>query len=310
MIQKIIAFFKLLRWSNILFIVLTQFLFQYAVINHLFGVNEHITHVQCILMVVASATIAAAGYVINDYFDINIDIINKPAKRYIENIFTRRQAILFHFFLNIIGLICTACVSYTTKYWWLLFYNLLSTVLLILYSISLKRKNLYGNFLIALLTAYTLGVLFILQLHLLNNNPGTNISLVNKLFRITGAFLLFSFITTLIREAVKDLEDIEGDRKEGCKTMPIVWGVPVTKMYTGILLFITAILLSGIAIYCVLLHFYLAPIYILLLLVIPDVYCIVLLKKAQHPNEYAKISRLIKIIMLAGVVSMLFFLLS
>jgi 4-hydroxybenzoate polyprenyltransferase len=310
MIPKIIAFLKLLRWPNLLFIVLTQFLFQFAILNHIFLPTQHVSNTLFVLIVAASALIAAAGYVINDYFDINIDIINKPNRRYIENIFSRRQAILFHFFLTMLGLICTAYVSYNIQYWWLLLYNLVSVVLLVIYSTSLKRKNLYGNFLIALLTAYTIGVLFLIQLHILNAGSINNKELLNKLFRVTGAYMLFSFITTLIREAVKDLEDIEGDRKEGCRTMPIVWGVPVTKMYTGILFFITILLLAAITIYSFLLNYYTATIYVVVLLITPSIYCIFQLKKAQTGVAYAHISRTLKYIMLAGVFSMLFFLLS
>ncbi len=310
MIHKIIAFFKLLRWPNLLFIVLTQFLFQFAIVNHIFLHGQHIPNTLFVLVALASTTIAAAGYVINDYFDINIDIINKPNRRYIENIFSRRQAILFHFFLSIIGLGCTAYVCYNINYWWLLLYNVTAVLLLIMYSTSLKRKNLYGNFLIALLTTYTIGVLFIIQIHMSNYGISNNHIPVNKFFLITGAYILFSFITTLIREAVKDLEDIEGDRKEGCKTMPIVWGVPVTKMYTGILFFITILLLMAIVVYSFLFNYYSAPIYIMLLLVAPSLYCVIKLKQAQRTIAYAHISRIIKIIMLAGVLSMLFFLLS
>ena len=304
--DKVKAFFKLLRFNNLIFIVLTQFLFQFAVVHGFFYL-DNLTGVlpnnYFYFLVVASVCIAAGGYIINDYFDVNIDLINKPHKTYIKTIFSRRAAIKFHFIITTIGMVCTCFVAYKLNNWWLAVGNLLAVFLLVIYSVSLKRKILVGNFLVALLIVYTLGILLFLQLQFIpNSHP-----LLPKFLRISGGYILFSFITTLIREAIKDLEDIEGDRKNGCQTLAIVYHVDVAKMYTGVLICITNALIIAICFYACWLQYYLPAIYLLVLLFAPMVYCLKLLYTANSKLHFALISKWLKIVMLFGILSMLFF---
>jgi 4-hydroxybenzoate polyprenyltransferase len=303
---KLKAFFKLLRLNNLVIIVLTQFLFQYAVVYTMFH-NETATaflpHFLFAVLVIASVCIAAGGYIINDYFDVNIDLINKPQRTFIETTFSRRMAIKLHFVITFIGMVATGFVAYNINNWWLLAGNLLSVFLLIFYSISLKRQPLVGNFIVSILIAYTLCVLVFVQLHILHNEH----EFIPKFLRIAGAYIIFSFITTLAREAIKDLEDLEGDRKDGCKTLPIVYGVPVAKMYSAILLVGTLILLFAIGIYAYWLYNFWPLIYIIIFVAAPCIYCIKILYQAKSKVHFALASRWLKIVMLMGILSMLFF---
>jgi 4-hydroxybenzoate polyprenyltransferase len=301
--HKLKAFLSLLRWPNLVFIALTQLLFYYCIIIPCFKPHDiaYLNNVQHLLIVIASVFIAAGGYIINDYFDVNIDLVNKPNKTYINKEFSRRNAIVFHFLLSFIGLTATAIVAYQIKYWWLIIFNFLSIILLVAYSISLKRKNFYGNFLIGIMVAYTIGVLFFIQ----NFIAGKQSYYSSAFAKITGAYLLFSFLTTLIREAVKDMEDIEGDRKAGCKTMPIVWGLRVTKMYTGVLILAMVTLLLAIAYYTYSTQSIYSSIFILVALIVPSLYTLLILRNAQNNKAFSKVSTFIKILMLIGILSML-----
>src|SRR5215207_9281456 len=102
--RLIAAFLRLIRWPNLVFIALTQLLFYYSIYQPLFGNQDDKT---LSLLVAASLFIAAAGYIINDYFDLNIDQINKPEKNVFVRAIHRRWAIIWHFMLSMAGVIAT-----------------------------------------------------------------------------------------------------------------------------------------------------------------------------------------------------------
>src|SRR4051812_26430335 len=118
--KLIVAFLRLIRWSNLVFIVLTQLLFYYCVYQPLFHSNA-IKPLAWI--VIASVFIAAAGYVINDYFDLNIDQINKREKNVFAKVINRRWAIVWHFVLSVSGILATALGVGLNK-WYLIFANI------------------------------------------------------------------------------------------------------------------------------------------------------------------------------------------
>src|SRR5919112_52654 len=143
------AFFTLIRWPNLFFIALTQALFYYTVVTPLYGKNDP---AQLAWLITASVLIAAAGYIINDYFDLNIDQVNKPSKNVINREISRRWSIFLHLFLSVAGVFCTVLATRFDK-WHLVFANSVCVLLLWLYSTSFKRQMLIGNVLISVLTA-------------------------------------------------------------------------------------------------------------------------------------------------------------
>src|SRR5579885_1299162 len=154
--KLIAAFLRLVRWPNLVFIILTQTLFYFFVYEPLFSINRN---KQFIWLLIASVLIAAAGYIINDYFDLNIDQINKPEKNvFVKNI-NRRWAIIWHFLFSISGIISTALGVGLHK-WYLVTANIFCVALLWFYSTSFKRKAVIGNLIISLLTAWTILFLF------------------------------------------------------------------------------------------------------------------------------------------------------
>ena len=157
--RLVAAFLRMVRWPNLLFIALTQVLFYYSVVVPLYNRADP---VQLAWLVTASVLIAAGGYIINDYFDLNIDHINKPGKNVINRIISRRWSIFLHLLLSVAGIFCTALATRFDK-WYLVGANFACVLLLWLYSTSFKRQLLIGNILTSVLTAWTVLILFFLK---------------------------------------------------------------------------------------------------------------------------------------------------
>lgn len=159
--KLIAAFLRLIRWPNLVFIVITQCLFEWAIYGRVYPANDTaIFNGSFIQLVLASVLIAAAGYIINDYFDQNIDQINKPDKMVVNVIINRRWVIFWHMTLSLAGLFFTALALPVQQYWHLVLGNLGAILLLWLYSTNFKKQLLIGNVLISLLTAWVILILF------------------------------------------------------------------------------------------------------------------------------------------------------
>ena len=312
--KLLLAFFRLIRWKNLLFIALTQFLFYYCIIVPSLPVSYYLlsntlTQPLFLLLVVSSIFIAAAGYIINDYFDINIDRINKPEKMVVEKIINRRWAILLHWLITTIGLIISLYIGFKTSF--IVFIaNIICTLLLWFYSTTFKKKLLSGNIIISLLTAWTVLVLYFATN--ITYHSGTSLSpyiyaAFNRIFKFAVLYGGFAFIISLIREVVKDIEDMEGDSKYNCKTMPIVWGIPTSKVFAGVWLVVLIGILSIIQFYALQLGWLLISFYCLLVVVLPLIWILRKLYVAQSSKHYHQLSQIIKLVMLFGILSLFFF---
>ena len=297
------AFFRLVRWPNLVFIVLTQALFYGCIYYQLYGVHNI---ERFILLVMASVFIAAAGYIINDYFDLNIDQINKPDKNVIDRIIHRRWAIIWHLVLSFLGVLLTA-IAVGMAYWYLVLANIICVILLWLYSTSFKRQLLIGNVVISLLTAWTILIFFFAFSDPDQAFNATDANSV-KFFRLTFLYAGFAFIISLIREAIKDMEDIKGDMRYGCKTLPIVTGIRTTKVYTAIWIGVLIATLLILQFYVLQFGWVLSVVYAVVFVIVPLFLALAKLRKAARPSDFAKLSSQTKWIMLTGILSMLFFL--
>jgi 4-hydroxybenzoate polyprenyltransferase len=314
-IQKIKGFFQLIRYPNLVFIALTQSLFYYRIIVPSFLNNNHsgqlLQETDFFLLLFSSLLIAAAGYIINDYFDIDIDNVNKPERLIVGKLIKRRWAMLLHLVLSLAGLFLTAIVAMHLNNLLLLALNFLSVLMLLLYSSTFKKRLLIGNFIISVLTAWVVGVLFIAEIRLDDAAyMQMNQAALGSLYKLTLVYAGFAFIVSLIREVVKDMEDMEGDRRFGCKTMPITWGIPSTKVFVAVWIFVLLGLFAAIAFYAIL-NAWSWYFYALSFSMIFQFYFI--LKKLYHgqiPADFAKISNELKLIMLLGILSMSFYFLS
>lgn len=296
------AFLRLIRWPNLFFIALTQLLFYYAVYQPIFQKNNDHTFSW---LLIASISIAAAGYIINDYFDLNIDQINKPHKNVFAKIIHRRWAIIWHLVLSMIGIFATVVAVGFNK-WYLILANILCVALLWFYSTSFKRKLLLGNLLIALLTSWTVLILFFAFTEPRQALIGSN-QLTIKFFRIAFLYAGFAFIISLIREAIKDMEDLEGDAKYGCRTLPIVAGIRATKIYVVIWSVVLIASLVIFQLYVLQFLWWYEIVYGFAFVIFPLTYLVWKLAKAKQRTEFAYLSRLGKMIMFTGILSMIFF---
>ena len=301
------AFLKLVRLPNLFFIALTQALFQFCIYSPMYkGVIPANDLLHFIFLSLASVLIAAAGYIINDYFDINIDEVNKPGKMVVDKVIHRRWAIAWHFMLNSAALLLTILALPFLQKWYLILANMFCMALLWFYSTSFKRKLLIGNIVIAILTAWTILIIFFSKVNLGDAFGNGNID-YHKLFRLAILYAGFAFIISLIREAIKDMEDMPGDSKYGCRTMPIVWGVNATKVYVAVWLVVLIALLFVLQFYILQFKWWIPIAYSLVTIIFPLTIVLLQLKKSTTPGHYHLLSNIIKLVMFTGIISMIFF---
>ncbi len=307
------AFFKLIRWPNLVFIALTQILFYYFILPFVYR-DRYLDAVRTFsefyfyLLVIASVCIAAAGYIINDYFDLNIDLVNKPSKLIIGKYIKRRWAIVFHIMLSIIGFFISCYVGYKIRNFYIPFFNLLAIGALWIYSTILKKKLLIGNVLISVLTGWVIMVISVAEYKY--QYPTTISSgdfVTPRLLKLSFLYTGFAFIISLIREVIKDMEDMLGDAKNGCRTMPIVWGIPVTKVFVGVWLAVLIGTVTVLQFYVFQLGWWLSVLYSTVFIIIPLLWTLKKLYAAQTPLHYHQLSSMVKFVMLTGIISMVFF---
>lgn len=308
-------FLRLVRWQNLVFIAITQVLFHYCIVVPSSGSAHWTFPLQLqprlfYLLCVASIFIAGAGYIINDYFDINIDEVNKPQKMIVDRFITRRMAIFLHWLLSGIGLAFTAYVSYQLRNPLLVLGNLLCVMLLWVYSTTYKRRLLIGNILISAMTAWVILVLLVAEMpgwwNGLLNEPVEKTT-VARLWRIGVLYASFAFVISLVREVVKDIEDVEGDRRENCRTLPIVYGINAAKIFAANWLVILLVLLLITQIYVLQFGWWHSALYVLVAVFSPLLLLFRRLLAAQSTAQFSQLSHWLKWIMLTGILSMFFF---
>jgi 4-hydroxybenzoate polyprenyltransferase len=310
------AFLKLIRWQNLLMVILTMVLMRYAVLAPVLskvgvilksGSGEEMPMTlqfpwyYFVLLVLSTVLITAGGYVINDYFDIKTDLINK-GKVIVGTKIPRRQAIMWHSVLNIAGVALGFFLSYKAGYLWLGSLFLVVSGLLYFYSASYKRQFLIGNIIVALLTAMVPMLVAFYEWPALYKYYAVNaiqIPNINFILYWVGGFALFAFLTNLIREIIKDIEDFEGDVAYGRNTIPVVIGVLSAKIVSVCLIIITIILLG------LTWHFFINDIitliYISALVVLPLLYIIYKLLTSSEKKQLHSASRIMKVVMLTGI---------
>jgi 4-hydroxybenzoate polyprenyltransferase len=301
------AFLKMIRLPNLIFIALTQVLFQFCIYRPLYEgtIPPHdLRHF--IFIMLASLFIAAGGYVINDYFDINIDEVNKPRKMVVDKVIHRRWAIAWHFIFSVAGIGFTILALPVLQKWYLILANILCVALLWFYSTSFKRRLLIGNIVISLLTAWTILVIFFSKVGLADAFGSGNTH-HHKFFRLAILYAGFAFIISLVREAIKDIEDMEGDARYGCRTMPIAWGVHASKVYIAVWQVVLLALLVIIQVYTLQFKWWAPVIYCTTVIILPLIYLLSALYKSKTPKDFQQLSSWTKTIMLTGIVSMAFF---
>jgi len=297
-----ISFLKLIRYKNLIMVLLTMILTKYALISS-FLKESNLSGFDFLILSLSVLLITAGGYIINDIYDIEADKINKPHKVYISNTISKKRATVFYLVFTILGLILGLWLSFLKNIEILLLYFIATAVLLFLYSKYLKRLPLLGNLLISLLVPFIIILVYEFDKKLVAKSE-----LFNDLFlSITVLYyMFFAFLTTLIRELIKDIEDVDGDFKLKMKTLPILIGKIRTR---NISIFLSLLLLF----FLFLLikdsfdsnELYLMPFASILSIV--SAYFIFKLWSAKTKTQFSFLSSLMKMIMLIGILSMVLF---
>lgn len=312
--KLIIAFLRLIRWPNLVIIAATQMLFYFTMIYPFYGTAGHIfnpfNRTYFLLLVFSSLLIAAAGNIINDYFDLNIDEINKPEKKIIDKHIKRRWAIVLHIIFSATAVLIGFYIDYKTPVFWLGLSNLGCAFLLFAYSISLKKKLLIGNIVVSLLTAWVILVCFLCYYRSLgctNCDPVEWQAELGRFVRISFLYAAFAFVISLIREVVKDMEDMTGDARYGCRTIPIAWGIPASKVFVAVWLVVLIGMITVVQIYVLQFGWIWSAVYSVSLIILPLLWILRKLFTAQMPKDYRQLSHVIKLVMITGLLSMIFF---
>ncbi|WP_010665251.1 geranylgeranylglycerol-phosphate geranylgeranyltransferase [Marinilabilia salmonicolor] len=302
------AYLNLIRYKNLIIIVLLQILLRYGLLIPIldyFGVSPELSHLRFGLLVLATVLLAASGYVINNYFDVSIDRINKPDNVVVGRQVPRRTALLLHVIFTFTGVFIGLFLAYITRKENYALMFIVIPGLLWYYSTTLKKQMLVGNLTIALLTALVPFVVVSIEFASLARIHGNTIlqseACSTAWFWTTG-FAFFAFISTLMRELIKDMEDVEGDREAGCRTLPVEMGIDYSRTIVVILSIASVAALWFILIFVPQLrNSWITIGYFSLFLTIP--YIILALKTltSKTKKDFAFISGLSKIIMLMGI---------
>ena len=299
-------FFKVIRIKNLLMIALLQVLINVCLVHPiltLYELEPTFTVLDFVFLVSATVMIAAGGYIINDYFDAKSDMINRPDNVVVGTDVSRGNALAWHLGLNIAGCILGAMVSLRIGVWvFSLFYPFVSG-LLWFYSSSYKKTFLLGNVIVAVLTGMIplLPVAYEIPGQMVTDNEMVVNGLydLNILFYWAGGFGIFAFVTTIFREIIKDIEDIEGDREIGRNTVPVVIGVMASKIVVVVLIACTIAALA--VVWHKFLNDTLSAVYFGVMLVLPMIFLSYKVLVMKEKKEYRFASSLAKIIMLAGI---------
>ena len=296
-------YLNLIRYQNLLLIALVQIFLKYGLFEPL-GAATILNTFGFSLLVIATICIAAAGNIINDIYDVDIDRINKPNKVLIGKKISERSANRLFILLNVIGVAIGFYLSNSIGKPSFAALFIVFSALLYLYSSYLKGMLVIGNLLISFLVAMSLIIVGLFDLlPAINTENQTSQSAV---FKIVLHYALFAFSINLIREIVKDLQDINGDKKGGMNTLAIALG----RKRTVNIVFVLGVFLVLAVVFYMYENIYneqILLLYFLFAIVAPLLYFCIKSFNAETSKEFEFLSTLLKIIMFLGMGSILLF---
>ncbi|MCX6267802.1 MAG: geranylgeranylglycerol-phosphate geranylgeranyltransferase, partial [Bacteroidetes bacterium] len=251
--------------------------------------------------------IAMGGNVINDYFDVAIDNVNRPDHVVVNKLISRRAAFNLHLFLNGVAVLLGFYLAWRIRAISFGFVFPFISGLLWIYSAKYKRMPLLGNIIVSGLSACVILIVLLFEFFRLRLDPDQFVSAIPDIRWVTQVFLayaLFAFLVSMVREIIKDMEDVGGDKAVGCKTLPLVAGMKNTRIVVAAILFITIILLCYGMVILYSIGLYMAFWYFIIAVQSIAIFLLVKLFYAREKQDYHYLSSLSKWFMAAGILSM------
>lgn len=259
-----------------------------------------LTDFNYILLIISTVCIAAGGYVINNIMDQDTDEIAKPQNRVVGVSISESVAYNWYIGLTIVGVGIGFYLSNVIYKPTFASMFILVATLLYVYATNLKQIPVLGNIVVALLLS--ISIIIIALFDVFPATDETNRSRMGEIFSILIDYAIFAFIINLIREMVKDMEDIDGDYQTGINTLPIAIGIQKTKIIVGTL---TLVAIAILAYYVKVNLFELDYVvyYTMILIVGPLIYFGVKLLNAKQKNEFHHLSLVLKLVLFFGIIS-------
>ena len=295
-----IYFFKLIRLPNLIMIAATQFLVRYCLIIPAFLTEKkvtgemplHLNKIQFLLLVLSTLLIAAGGYIINDIYDTEIDEINRPGKNVIGRNISEASAMKWYYAFTLPGILFGFIVAFQIDKISMAAIPLFCALSLYMYSTFYKKRFVIGNIIIALVTSLSVLLIGLFEPEFYRN-------IIYLLY-----YSAFAFEMSLIREIIKDAEDLDGDERAQCKTIPVKLGLTKTKFI------IVSLITFTIATIVFVLHkdFWQNTVInfwnLVAIFTVPLLALMYLVASAKEKNDYHYASLFSKIFMSFGILSM------
>ncbi len=330
-----IAYLQATRWVNLLYIFATLFLLRFCVVMplfNLFGFEPTLNHIEYLLLAISTMSIAAGGYLINDYYDGKADAINKPDKLVVGYKITHPQTIRLYLGLTIVGVVLGFILGLECGAYQLGYVHVFTAAALWFYSTTLKRKVLIGNLTIAFIIGLTVllvllfdnalrevfGVwlkslfsIFLVKMGIevmpIDYSHVANLEMLTMVIDQVTGYAAFAFLLTLVREIVKDAEDVEGDEAAGYNTMAVSAGVGIAKLIATAVTLLVIKLIFDFQMF----HFFVGnkvvAILALFFMQLPLLYLVFRLWKARFKADFSHASLVVKVLMLVGLLYLPYF---
>lgn len=294
-----LSYLKLIRAGNLIFIALAMFLIKYGLFKP-FGVAITLNLFGFSMLVLAVVCVAAAGYIINDIYDVSADLKNKPDQTFINKQISEKSAYRLFFILNIIGVGLGFYLSNMIGRPSFSAFFIFGSAILYLYNSQFQQTILVGNILVSFIVGLIpVGVgLYDLLPAITPENQQTQ----STIFSILIDYSIFAFLINLLREIVKDQQDMDGDYNAGYRTIPIEFG----KTRTNKILFIAGLIPLAFLIYYIYQYLFentIAVIYTLFLLVGPLLFFQINIWNADKKADYSRLSLILKFVLFFGLIS-------
>jgi 4-hydroxybenzoate polyprenyltransferase len=305
-----------MRPLNLAIVAATMLVTRYIVVLPMahkagIGIKPQLTHFEFVLLMASAVLLTAAGNIINDYFDQRVDKINKPEKVIVGKRIKRRVAIVLHQLLNVVAVILAAVVCSNQNWYLPLVIPIVIATLLWFYSPVLKKKWMIGNLTVAFCTCLVPLWAALFDLHHIRSKYVDQLvegeQFLARIELVIWIICISSFVLNLVREAIKDAEDMQGDATDNYQTLPIVSGIANTVRYAQVLLTVYLALMVFLALRPVL-QFEsnkLQLIVFMALIIGPGFYAFWAISTASEKSTFARASAALKWMMLLGLVAVI-----